>query len=342
VFALGFLLVTCYVPGWTGYGIPTGWIVLSVVLPLILRKEMLRWNPFLIYACISLAWAPVFVQGVYDLWTLAILSGAFYLGSSDIEPKRLYIGMAVGLSVSTGIAVFQALGWHQILYQESLPAGLFVNPNVFGETAALISVGLLAHEIFWPLLWTVPSVLLSESRTAFAALALVAAAWSANRYISMLFAVLIAGFVFLKPGDSVAYRWEIWRSAYAGLTWSGRGAGSYIVTSPAFSAFHTEIMPNREENAHNDFLELIYEYGLGTLFLLPVFMVALFGPAGPDRYLFAAFCIIACLNFPLAVPSEGFLGAFAMGRLWRDRALAWDFGLRGGYDRGRRLAAKKV
>jgi hypothetical protein len=337
VFALGVLLVTCYVPGWTGYGIPTGWIVLSVVLPLILRKEMLRWNPFLLYIGVSLLWAPVFAQGIYDLWIIAILSCAFCLGSCDIEPRRLYLGMAIGLSVSTAIAVFQALGWHQILYQESRPAGLFVNPNVFGETAALISVALLAHRIFWPLLWTVPSVLLSESRSGLTALLLIGAAWSANRYISVLMAIFIAGFVFLKPADSIGYRLEIWQSAYNGLTWFGRGAGSYIVTSPVFSPFHTEVMPNREENAHNDVLQLVYEYGLGALLLLPVILVAMFGPAGPERYLFFAFLFIACFNFPLAIPTEGFLGAFAMGRLWRDRSLAWDFCLRCGYDERRRL-----
>jgi hypothetical protein len=324
---LGFLLAVCYVPGWTGYAIPTGWLLLSGVLPFILRKDLVLWNPFLIYAVISLAWAPVFAQGVYELWTIAILCGAFCLGSCAAEPKRLYIGMAVGLSVSTVLALAQAWTGSGILYTApgaySSPAGLFVNPNVFGETAALISVALMAHQVFWPLVWTVPSVLLSESRTGLAALLLVGAAWSASRYTALLMAVFIAAFVFLKPMDTLGYRWEIWKSGYNGITWFGRGAGSYIITSPMFSPFHTEMMPNREENAHNDFLQLFYEYGLGALLLLPVVLVALFGAAGPERYLFAAFCIIACLNFPMAIPTEGFLGAFAMGRLWRDRGVVW-------------------
>jgi hypothetical protein len=322
----GFILSTCYIPGWTGYAIPTGWLFLSATLPLILRREMWKiFNPFFLYVCLSMTWSMVFVQGVYDLWRLAILSGAFLLGQLRVEARSLYIGMGMGLLISTIIAIFQALGWHDFTEIYSRPAGLFVNPNVLGETAALVSIGLFAYGVFWPLLWTVPSIFLSESRTALAALAAVSTVYIWNLYKPATIAIVIfvAAMMYAKPLETLSYRWQIWESTIHGFTWLGRGAGSYILTGPVFATFHTEDIPAREENAHNDFLQLIYQYGLGTVLLLPIFLVALIGPLGPERYLFIAFCIIAFFNFPLAIPTEGFLGAFAMGRLWRDRDLVW-------------------
>jgi hypothetical protein len=328
-FLLGVVLVTCYVPGWTGYAVPTGWLFLSAVLPFLLRREVYRLlNPFTVFAAVSLMWTASIAQGIYDLWKIALLGGAFLLGSmSIIETRRVYLGMAVGLSVSAALALAQWWTGGGILFaaagQYSRPAGLFLNPNVFGEIAALVSVGLLTSNIYWPLLWTVPSVLLSESRTGFLALVAVGITWSANRYLSVFLAIFVAAFVFIKPMDFLGYRWQIWQSAYAGLTWFGRGAGSYVITSPEFSGFHSEIMPNREEDAHNEFLQLAYQYGLGALLLLPVLIIVLVGPAISERYVLYAFCLIALLNFPLEVPPTGFLGLFAMGRLWRDRDLVW-------------------
>jgi hypothetical protein len=347
VFTLGFLLTTCYIPGWTGYTIPTGWILLSVTLPFILRREIWKLaNPFFLWACLSMMWTMVFVQGVYGLWVIAILSTSFILGQMPINPRRLWIGLSLGLSVSSVLALVQAWTDSGILYtaegQYSAPAGLFVNPNYFGETAALISVAILTSGIWWPLLWTVPSILLSGSRTGLLAFVVIAMAWSVNRYISILLIVFMASFAFLKPLDTFGYRWEIWKSAFSGLTFLGRGVGSYAITSPVFSPFHSELMPNREETPHNDFLFLAYEYGLGAALLLPVLAVGLFGPLSPERSVFLAFCIIACFNFPLSIPAEGFLGAFAMGRLWARRDLSWSLGLYCRRAKRRRMATEEV
>lgn len=330
---LGFLIATIYVPDWTGYAIPTGWLLLSIVLPWLLRGQLLSVNAFYIYAAMAMAWTLVPVQGVYDLWKLAMLSGVFLLGHSRIDVRRLYVGMAYGIGVSVVVAVAQSFGWTGIpsrpVDEAGWPsaAGLFFSANHFGEAAAMISVVLIASGLYWHSLLTLPGVILSESRTALLVIGLLGVTWLWSRSRGMALAILlgagIAGALVHKSPTTLSYRAEIWKSAIDGMTWFGRGPGSYMITSPLFSAFHTEGIPNREEDAHNDFLQMAYQYGVGAALLLPLVLCGVLGPLSPERYLFLAFCIIACLNFPLEIPVEAFLGLFAMGRLWRDRSLVW-------------------
>lgn len=327
MFLYGFILAVCYVPGVTGFALPTGWLVLSATLPFILRRDLIRClNPLLLWATLGLAWTMIWQQGIYDVWKLAILSGVFVLGQ-DRDSPMLMRGMAVGLSASTVVAIFQMMGYHPLPSIYAPPSGLFFNPNIYGEIACLLTVWFLASGA-WPwALACVPGVFLSQSRTALFTLAALAALWAWRRWPLAgplaIFATLLVLLpsVASKPGAGFPYRLAIWQNTIAGFTPLGRGPGSYLSTSPAF-ATHTDSMASREEDAHNDFLQIAYQYGVpGIAILCAVVGLALYGPLGPDRYLLLAFLAIAMFNFPLEIPLESCLGIIALARCWRSRYL---------------------
>lgn len=323
----GYLLSIAYIPGWTGFALPTGWLFLTATLPFVLRSGIVRWpHLFLLYAALGLLWTPIPTQGLYDLWKLLILSGAFVMGLSRLDTIKLIFGVTAGYLVSIVIALFQLTGWDLTTRPYADPAGLFFNPNVFGEVGALLAIGLFASGFTWLSLIPAMGVVLSHSRTAVLALLVCGVVGCLHRrlwYVIAILVVIASPVAFLKPFSSLTERVAIWGNTIDGLTWFGRGPGSFVITYPVF-ATRTDTLASREEDAHNDFLQLVYQYGVGTALLLPLLAVGLFGPLGPERYLFIGFCVIAMFNFPLEIPLEGFLGAFALGRLWRSRhSLRW-------------------
>lgn len=346
----GFALATIFVPGWTGAAIPTGWVLLSIALPLMLWNKA-RWHyehtlgvAFLAHAGLSTLWTPVPLQGIGSLWLLSILTGAFLFGSIHQQFAPLYRGLAIGVAISTALAIPQLYFDWQGIYQFWRPAGLFINPGVYGETCALVLVALIASRQYWPTLLVAPGIYLSSSRTAVVACAAAAivAAWdkvaslgpdrpalwqnpyvlSSTVVLALLGCIALHSTLHREPNwwTSPAERLAIWRDTADGLTWAGRGAGSFLITYPLVAS-RTDTMATRPEHAHSDVLELAYEFGLGTLPLAILVALALCAPVAPERYLLVAFLAIAALSFPLRLPVEGFLGAFALGRLCRSWAL---------------------
>lgn len=342
----GFVLAVCFIPAWTGAAIPTGWVFLSCTLPLILWRNA-RWQDayllgllFLGYVGLSLLWTPVPIQGIGDLWLLGVLAGAFLWGAQGTQATSVYQGLAAGVGVSTALAIPQLYWDWQGVFQFWKPAGLFVNPGVYGETCALLTVVLIASRSYWPALLVAPGIYLSSSRTAAlacaAALALAArdkvasmgparpALWK-NPYVlssalvlALLAGVAVKGTLIREPNwwTSPAERLAIWKDTVDGLTLWGRGAGSFSITYPVF-AKRTDTMASRPEHAHSDILEFAYEYGLGALPLAALLVIGLWAPLGPERYLLVAFLTCAALGFPTRTPVAGFLGAFALGRCCR-------------------------
>ena len=128
---LGFILAVCWVPGWTGGAIPTGWVVLSATLPFLLKP--IRFNQscfwglcFLAYTALSLLWTIEPKLGLGWLWQYLILAMAFWYGSQEENLEPLFTGLGFGLLVSLVILTFQWGGWEQVP-SIGLPAGLFFN-----------------------------------------------------------------------------------------------------------------------------------------------------------------------------------------------------------------------
>ena len=336
MFWLGLLLPISYIPQYTGMTVLTGWPILSAFLPFFfLRRVELthaHWLGlvFLAYATLSLLWAEVKPQGVWDLWLLYCLAGCFMLGASGRDLRPLYKGLALGIGVSTILCIPQFFGWQGIYVLNSArPAGLFVNPDMLAESAVLVSVALLSVGVFWPLVLTIPPILFIESRTAWVAVAAVAIVyfWDIYRskFVTMVMVLgliaALAGIYAVKRADGdVGLRIAMWQDTISGLTFFGHGPGSFHSLYPEFAS-RTDTMALRPESAHNDFLELIFEFGLGTL---PLFALFFWGGLGtsPSRYPLAAFSVIAFFSFPIRIPTEGIIGMVALGACCSDRVLS--------------------
>jgi hypothetical protein len=325
MFLLGLALPLVFIPAVTGYAILSGWVLLSLTLGWFLLKPIqltaAHWLglAFLGYATLSMAWTPIWAQGIWALWLLYLLAFAFCL-----TPTRgLWLGLALGVGVSTLLACAQLLGWSGI-FQAVPPAGLFVNRDLLGETAALVSVALIANGLYWPLALTLPAIPISNSRTALAALGIALAfiLWRRSKLLALgLVLALALAVVVAKPNaKSVNERLAIWTDTATHLTPLGHGAGSFFILYPSFAT--TDTFHSRPEYAHNDFLELVFEFGIGAA---PLFALLALAATSLDPLLMA-FLVIATLGFPLHCPVEGFVGMVALGSVCRGRRLAWAFG----------------
>lgn len=167
---LGLLISLAFIPGYTGVTGETTWAALSCVLPLTLWRKgeftLLHWlgASFLAYACLSLAWANDPYDGVYGLWLVAIWALCFWLGSTTASLRRLYIGLALGLSISSAVSVGQWLGYHPVLQSSGDYPGLLYNKMIHGEAIALVIVALVTERLWWYVPTLLPGLYLANSR----------------------------------------------------------------------------------------------------------------------------------------------------------------------------------
>ena len=144
------------------------------------------------------------------------------------------------------------------------------------------------------------------------------------RRLWILSAVAAAGtFYFFTPlSDSDALRMFIWRAAWDNLKWFGWGPG----------VFYTILLPQNgvyslyPEYAHNDALQLVFEYGLGAMLLLPVFGYALWRTDAKEWPVVLAFVAAGCYSMPLFLPITAFLAFVAVGHILRMHGLARSYG----------------
>lgn len=332
----GFLLAVAYIPNVTGHAILTGWIVLTLALPFLPKGQLgaAHWLglAFLAYAAASLAWAMVPVQGVWELWLLVLLGGCFAFGTAVRDPCNLWLGLSLGFGVSTAIAGAQWFGW-QGIYHIQLPAGLFVNSGIYGEVGAILTLALISVRLYWPIVFTAPALALSGSRLALAAVA-IGLLIHFKSWKAALVALALAGSIFYVTSTqrtqwaSVSERVAMWKDTVDGLTLFGRGAGSFLITYPAFAS-RTDTMTQRPEDPHNEFLRFAYEYGLGTAAIAAILLLSMFA-AGPERTILIPWLFIAFFDFPTRIPVLALVGMVCLGMLCArslERRYAWPAGL---------------
>lgn len=320
---LGLLAAVCYVPGYTGAFIPTQWAVLSCVLPLALwrrgKLSPLHWLGvgFLAYAFASSLWAVDRYDSVWGLWCLSIAALAFWLGSISFNLRGLWMGLAVGLSVSSVVALLQFYGIRPVLGGTGIrSSGLLFSPAVLGSVCALVIVALLVERLYWWIPGVVPAFLLAQSRGAI--FALLCGAWMVYRPkpIPLILGTLAVGFLvtsFPAPGDVV--RFQIWWDVLTNLTLFGHGPGSIL----GFFFGPTLAHP---EYAHNDSLQLAFEYGVGAILPLSILVVALTQTNSPEWPILITFTILGLVSFPLYTPLTALVGACVAGRCIGDWNLA--------------------
>lgn len=317
LFALGLATSLAYIPGVTGNALPTGWALLSLTLPLTLwiKADMTPFHwagvAFLAYATFSTLWSPEPWDSAFRLWQFAIMALAFRLGSTNLHLTPLWKGLAIGVGISSGISMLQYFGC-TIVPTTTPYAGLYYNGVVSGAITAMVIVTLAASNLRYWAIPLFPGLLLSGSRGALAAaffgllLCFHRRAWIAIIPIFGAFAITYH----LGPSD--IQRFTAWFAAWQHLEFWGNGAGSFLslLMQTPYGLQHPEFV-------HNDYLQLVFEFGIGTLLLTPLAIpYARFDhQAFP---IFGTFFLLAMVAMPLHIPVAAFVFFVASGRLCRD------------------------
>jgi hypothetical protein len=333
-FLFGLALTLAFVP-WAYEDINCGrwaiaWIGVAVLLWVATpQKAMWSGIAFLAFACLSFMWAPVSLNAAGELLRWGLLAGAFIVGRSGYA-EEISRGAAWGMGISSALAIAQFLGWHPV--NENIgatPGGLFGNRDHLGEAALVVIIPCLWKRRYWLASLSVPAIALSNSRSMMVAAAVVGVVslWRWNRSIAICALVLGLGVTGLSSlshikQSSASNRLDIWEDTAAGLTLRGQGVGQFYNMYPAY-ATRLDTRHLRPEHAHNDWLEIAYEFGivgLGIALAFAAFVLA--GPFNEDSAVFLAFCVLGFFAYPLHNTVPALLGILAAGSVYRRRDLA--------------------
>lgn len=326
MYALGLIVSLCYVPGVIGAYVATQWPVLSIALPVAVMYQRgimtpLHWAGlvFVAYAFAHLHSVPIFADGVWGIWILSIMALSFWLGSTLSNLRDLYRGLAIGAAVSSLVGVAQWFGYSPVMYVSEHPAGLYVNSVVQGMTLAFLVVALVSERLWLYVPLLLPGLVLSHSRGAFVALAIGLLAVYVRRV--WVFGLLgLIGLIMLftvRPDSSDELRLLVWNDALHFLTPWGWGPGS----------FFSWLIPYRDylihpEYAHNDAIQLVFEYGIFAAFPIGIFAFLLTRVRSREWPVLVTFVTASCYAMPLWAPITSFLACLVAGRLALDWHLA--------------------
>ena len=328
-FLVGFATAVAFWPNIMAAATAPRWAVMSVGLPLLLMTvsgEVTRAHWYilasLLWAAITLLWAPVTGNAVAGLWQFALLSMAFAYGSwaGDERLAKLMLGAAVGLSINVALAEAQVFGGLGLVPQMAAPAGLFLNKNFLAEGCGVLLVAMLYQRQWWLATIMAIGVLICASRSVYLVLLVVACWYGARKswIIGLGAAAALAACIFLVPHDDWAqryfdltYRWKIAASGLAALRPWGAGIGMFgDVTIDTY--------------AHNDLLRYVVELGLGALPLVWAFLNALRGEPHAGKLVLVVLLLEGVFAFPLQLPFTTLLGGVLAGRLVGARAAVRD------------------
>jgi hypothetical protein len=332
LFVLSLGVMIAFWNGIAGFANSPRWFVLCLV-PLALfwcgRVEMkaAHWAAFalLAYGAVSVTWSLVPLDALDWLMKFALVGAAFWLGSSALDLQPAYTGFAIGVAVSAALSIAQYLGWQPV---DSLagPGGLFGNKNFMGEAAALAIIGVVGGPRWYLAIGPMVALFLascSEAWLALGAAFLVAFGLQSGKVkLTLECGVMIVGGVTLISIDhygDLQTRFAIWQDTIAGLTWLGRGLGNFMAAFPAH-ATHLDLLQQRPEFAHNDFLQLAFELGLPGAAAFGAVGILAFTVQGHvrERAVLGAIVVEAMFGFPLHMPATGFMGALVAGYVCRD------------------------
>jgi O-antigen ligase len=327
-----FLVGVAVWPWFIGFATTPRWAVLSVMIPLMCMGLRLRWTvghvyavAFLGWAALSLAWTPNLADGLNELWKWLLLACAFCIGAETDDLTGFWRGVGLAVAVSAAVVAAQ-LADYSFVPQMAPPSGLFGNRIFLAEFAALALVGLIGRSwLAWPAIFVVA---VATSLGAAAGMAVVACAWLWRRSRIAAVALPIVGLAalvvvsprpavesgFSRHMESAAVRAALWMDVATQITPFGHGVGSYYVAEAQASP-RQMALNLRETHAHNDPLELAFEFGVPAIFLVAAVWCALGGADRRNRLVLVAFLVEGCFGFPLHNPATAFVAAVVAGHL---------------------------
>jgi hypothetical protein len=355
---LGFALMSAYWPGISGVATTPRWIV-GVVIALAwcfsgIRTEFrpVHWFGLALIAvmALSLAWSGSRLDGVDALFKVTIIACAFMWGGTLSDARPFVNGAAIGLAISSGIAIAQALGWQGVETYAGGDAGLFFNRDRLAAAAALVAAGVLALNLpRWCFLVLLPSLILAQSRAAWLAVAIgLFAVKSRSKRMKAIMAVVLVGGALItllaRVGDSsVNERLALWHDTLAGLntlgtSLVGHGLGSFYATFPRFASWF-DIASTRPDHPHNELLWFAYEGGFLVVLVAGAFAVALWRTVADDvKPVLVATFVLAMFAMPLHDPATAVVVAVLAGFGCRDPLRVWNVVVAGGGPLQQRMA----
>lgn len=354
-----FALMVAFVPGWSSPASASRWILLAAFIPLGLLFLPVRRPPiwlvvFLVWCALTLVWTENRWDGADALFKLGLFTGILCIGARLERIEPVIIGLGVGVAVNALIVLAQVAGFDpvdRIAGPTGLGAGLFMNRNYLAEASALVLILAVGYRLWWlvpgcaiaviPVAFLAPwnygaSLLdllaMPMARGALLGLAVAALMWLWGRgwhaSVAMIAALLLGMAVIpalIFPNGSFSERTIMWLSTLDGMTFAGNGLGSFYSLFPSHAPAW-DFLTSRPVHAHNDWLEMAYETGLGFVAFLAWLAGAFRGPLRPERAALAAFVVMGCFGFPLHMPATLFVAALVAGRLCGARYRLRDLG----------------
>ena len=369
-FTIGLLLMVAYCPALSGATTTLRWdvaalIALALFFAPIGRLTSAHWfgGALLAWLIASIAWSSAPYYGVNTAAQCLAAAVAFAFGATLLDIRPLIAGAAVGLAISSLVAVGQWFGLHVIdidpfgwfgwapvdIKQYGYPGGLFYNGNRLAEVAVLVLVAAVATRMWWFIPALLPAIWLPQARGAWLALAAAGLVWfwqrgkTFDRFMLIAMALQVAFFgAMVAPLIDVPFktaavlqRLDLGSWTIGNLTLLGHGLGSFGLDSPVYSGATLA----QTQYPHNEFLWIAYEGGLVGAVLALVFGTSVVRGAavrGELSLVLVALGVIACFGMPFHDPATALFAAlvagFAVGADGRVRAAA-DAGGRGIYGR---------
>ena len=351
-----FAIAVAFIPGVISGATVPRWAIIALA-PLFLLDESRR-KPlqsvhyiglaFLAWCLLSFTWSAAPLDGIDEMAQLLICAAVFVLGGRLYTMRPVYIGMGLGLWVSSAVIIIQRFFDPFIVWPgtASAPSGIFINADTAAEIAALVMVGAFVHRIYWLIPGLLPAVILCKGRSVWVAVGAVAILWTWRRSKPAAIGIIALGiglamtsyFVGFKLGSTLQ-RIEIYVDTLQGMTFWGHGLGSFRPIFPYY-ATHIDTFHLIIENAHSDLLEYWFDLGPGALLLFGVFAIALSKTEAIDHLVLVCFTIEATLGFPSHLPATAFLAACVAGFLCKGRDSVRDIAMRWGVLLQRKLLAK--
>lgn len=266
---------------------------------------------FSAYALASLLWS----QSLWGGAQLLSLIGCCVLGTW-IDIRRIWRPFILFVGANCLLAwTMQGLSLWDLSY------GVFLNQNLYGCAVALALAAALAYDY---LLWlaipfSLAALINCGSRGAVigAGVAWMIVLWrwfrpaAAFAVIATLALVVLSG---TGRDASIASRLGIWHDTMDHFTFFGHGWGGFWDGYWAFPV-HTNMTLVRPQHAYNDFVELVFDLGIGTIplwFLLPY---AVESSDAAERLIFFTFLALSLTFFPLYLFPTGQLFALTTGAM---------------------------
>lgn len=282
---------------------------------MIQRATIAHWlgGVFLAYASLSC------VRSTFGPWTVHLVGLAIAYALGVGLPRfqsKVWLGYTCLLCFAFGLTILGV--W---LNAFEAP-GLFGNLNFLGIAFAIGLIGALAYNLWWFLPIGIVGLWYSQSRGAILATGLIFLASLWPRYRVTVFTCLGLGLTVAMAKEdihlSIFTRLGIWQDTVEHLTVFGNGWGSYLDAYTSWPV-HRNMTLLIAQHAYNDYLELVFTLGIGSI---PLFLLIILATdrQSTARPIIACFIILGLTYFPFWIPVVGQLFAFALGSAIKETA----------------------